>query len=101
MASHRISDIQRKTLLILHLISERNGDNPPPVPATKLFEMVSANTQHTLAASNYRISCHTLVSSGLLEQYRNPKTARLAFKITQDGKLLAIQYLEKDSVNDE
>lgn len=95
MASHRISDIQRKTLKILHLICERFGDNHQPVPATKLFEMVAANTQHTLAASNYRTSCHTLVSSGLLEPFRNPTTSRLSFRLTSAGKAMAKEIYDE------
>lgn len=89
MSSRRISDIQRKTLKLLYLISERDGDDHLPVPATALYKMVAANTQHTVAGSNYRTSCHTLVSAGLLNQYRHPKTVRLAFKLTSAGKQLA------------
>ncbi|WP_434523830.1 chromosome segregation protein ParM [Photorhabdus asymbiotica] len=99
MVSRRISDIQRKTLKILHLISEREGDNHYPIPATALFKMVSVNTQHTIAASNYRTSCHTLVKRGLLSQYRNTKTARLAYKLTPDGKQQAKGICDKEGVH--
>ncbi|WP_340615851.1 chromosome segregation protein ParM [Xenorhabdus entomophaga] len=97
MTDHRISDIQKKTLKILYWLNERQGEDHLPVPATALFEMVSKNMQHTIAASNYRKSCRTLVERGILNQYRHPKTLRLAYKLTPDGKEQAKKICDKDS----
>ncbi|MDC9590720.1 chromosome segregation protein ParM [Xenorhabdus sp. XENO-10] len=96
MTSRRISDIQRKTLKILYWLNVREGINHLPVPTTALFKMVAKNTQHTIAASNYRTSCHTLVERGILNQYRNPKTARLAVDLTPYGTQLAKEICDKD-----
>lgn len=83
---YRLSSIQRLTLRLL-LGVERRGVTAP-VPSTRLFEMVESNRSYSTYPGNFRKSCHTMASNGLINVYRNA-SLKMAFKLTEGGRLVA------------
>ena len=79
----RLSAIQKDVLYILFSIEARRRFDP--VPGMKLLEMLNLTRSKEINDRNFRISCHTLVTHGLLSKYRS-STLMLAFTLTTDGR---------------
>ena len=87
----RISELQRKVLLVLSALESRGHTDPLPV--TQLLSMINAAANKDIYANNLRASLHTLHRHGLLQKYRNA-SLNLAFTLTDNGrrKAEAIRY---------
>lgn len=87
----RISELQRKVLLVLSALEARGHD--APLPVMQLLSLLNAAASKDIYATNLRTSLHTLHRYGLLVKYRNP-SQNLAFALTDTGrrKAEAIRY---------
>ncbi|AVF38251.1 chromosome segregation protein ParM [Rahnella sikkimica] len=87
----RISELQRKVLLVLSALEARGHD--APLPVMQLLSLLNAAASKDVYASNLRTSLHTLHRYGLLQKYRNA-SLNLAFALTDTGrrKAEAIRY---------
>ena len=87
----RISDLQRKVLLVLSALEARGHD--APLPAMQLLNLLNAAASKDVYATNLRTSLHTLHRYGLVQKYRNA-SLNLAFALTDTGrrKAEAIRY---------
>lgn len=79
----RLSATQKDVLYILFSIEARGRFDP--VPGMKLLELLNLTRSSEVHDKNFRTSCHTLVTNGLLDKYRS-STLMLAFKLTADGR---------------
>ncbi|MFM5095054.1 chromosome segregation protein ParM [Aeromonas rivipollensis] len=79
----RISTLQQDTLFTLYAIEQRGITSP--IPGVKLQGMINAARSPAVYLNNFRVSCHTLVSHGLLEKYRGG-SLELAFRLTDAGR---------------
>lgn len=84
---------QKNTLFVLFCIKQQGVT--APIPLMDLLPMINVGRQKEMFASNYRISCHTLVKHGLLVSHRNPKTTKLAFSLTEKGTEYAMKIYEE------
>lgn len=87
----RISELQRKVLLILSELEARGHCSPLPV--TQLLKMLNSASGRDVYDTNLRTSLHTLHRNGLVQKYRNA-SLKLAFCLTETGrrKAAAIRY---------
>lgn len=87
----RISELQRKVLLVLNALEARGHDGPLPV--MQLLSLLNAAASKDVYATNLRASLHTLHRHGLVQKYRNA-SLNLAFALTDTGrrKADAIRY---------
>lgn len=87
----RISDLQRKVLLVLCELEARGHNSPLPV--MQLLRMLNAASGKDIYDTNLRTSLHTLHRNGLVQKYRNA-SLNLAFSLTDTGrrKAAAIRY---------
>lgn len=87
----RISELQRKVLLVLSALEARGHD--APLPVMQLLSLLNAAASKDIYANNLRSSLHTLHRYGLVQKYRNP-SLNLAFTLTDVGrrKAEAIRY---------
>lgn len=90
-AAMRISELQRKVLLVLSELEARGHDSP--LPAMQLLKLLNSASSKDIYDSNLRTSLHTLHRNGLLQKYRNA-SLNLAFTLTETGrrKAAAIRY---------
>jgi len=87
----RISELQRKVLLVLSALEARGHD--APLPVMQLLSLLNAAASKDVYATNLRTSLHTLHRYGLVQKYRNA-SLNLAFALTDTGrrKAEAIRY---------
>lgn len=87
----RISELQRKVLLVLSELEARGHDSPLPV--MQLLKLLNSASSKDIYDTNLRTSLHTLHRNGLVEKYRNP-SLNLAFTLTETGRrrAAAIRY---------
>lgn len=87
----RISDLQRKVLLILSELEARGHNSPLPV--MQLLRLLNSASSKDIYDTNLRTSLHTLHRNGLVQKYRNA-SLNLAFSLTDTGrrKAAAIRY---------
>ncbi len=87
----RISDLQRKVLLILSELEARGHNSPLPV--MQLLRLLNSASSKDIYDTNLRTSLHTLHRNGLVQKYRNA-SLNLAFNLTETGrrKAAAIRY---------
>ena len=87
----RISELQRKVLLILSELEARGHDSPLPV--MQLLKLLNSASSKDIYDTNLRTSLHTLHRNGLLHKYRNA-SLNLAFSLTETGRrrAAAIRY---------
>jgi len=87
----RISELQRKVLLVLSELEARGHYSPLPV--MQLLKLLNAATSKDIYDTNLRTSLHTLHRNGLVQKYRNA-SLNLAFSLTDTGrrKAAAIRY---------
>lgn len=79
----RLSATQKDVLYILFAIEARGKFDP--VPCMTLLAMLNLTRSSEVHDRNFRTSCHTLVTNGLLSKYRS-STLMLAFTLTADGR---------------
>jgi len=87
----RISDLQRKVLLVLSELEVRG--HTAPLPVMQLLGLLNAASSKDIYDTNLRTSLHTLHRNGLVKKYRNA-SLNLAFSLTDPGrrKAAAIRY---------
>ncbi|PKE27631.1 chromosome segregation protein ParM [Rahnella sp. AA] len=87
----RISELQRKVLLVLSELEARGHDTALPV--MQLLSLLNAAVNKDVYATNLRTSLHTLHRHGLVLKYRNA-SLNLAVTLTDAGrrKADAIRY---------
>jgi len=87
----RISELQRKVLLVLSAL-EAHG-HTAPLPVMQLLSLLNTAANKDVYATNLRASLHTLHRYGLLLKFRN-ESLNLAFALTDTGrrKAEAIRY---------
>ena len=81
--SMRLSAIQKDVLFVLYALTEKGHRGP--VSGMKLLELINSQRMAEIHASNFRISCNTLVGHTLLNRYRN-SSLQLAFTLTEKGR---------------
>ncbi len=79
----RLSATQKDVLYILFCIEARGRFDP--VPGMTLLEILNRTRSTEVHDTNFRTSCHTLVTNGLLSKYRS-SSLLLAFTLTADGR---------------
>lgn len=87
----RISELQRKVLLVLSALEARGHD--APLPVMQLLSLLNAAVNKDIYATNLRTSVHTLYRHGLVLKHRNA-SLNLAVTLTDAGrrKADAIRY---------
>lgn len=87
----RISELQRKVLLVLSALEARGHD--APLPVMQLLSLLNAAVNKDIYATNLRTSLHTLHRHGLVLKHRNA-SLNLAVTLTDAGrrKADAIRY---------
>ncbi|MDT8850246.1 chromosome segregation protein ParM [Pantoea dispersa] len=90
-AAMRISELQRKVLLVLSELEARGHDSPLPV--MQLLKLLNSASCKDIYDTNLRTSLHTLHRNGLVQKYRNA-SLHLAFSLTETGRrrAAAIRY---------
>ena len=63
----RISKTQKDVLLVLYHILSKGVLRP--IPSADLLAMINSSRDKALAASNFRVSCHTLADNGLIHSH--------------------------------
>lgn len=91
MNNARLSRIQKYTLFTLHTLEARGITSP--IPGTKINEIINSSRVIEVFPSNFRASCALLVGRELIERYRN-KSLKLAYKLTDSGRLVAVGLAE-------
>ena len=81
----RLSAIQKDVLFVLYAMEQKGQSGP--VPGMKLFTLINGQRMADIHASNFRISCNTLVANALLNRYRNG-SLQLAFTLTEKGRVV-------------
>ena len=81
--SMRLSAIQKDVLFVLYALEVKGQQGP--VPGMKLLKLINGQRMDEIHASNFRISCNTLVGHTLLNRYRN-SSLQLAFTLTEKGR---------------
>lgn len=79
----RISELQRKVLLVLSALEARSHD--APLPVTQLLNLLNTAANKDIYATNLRTSLHTLHRHGLVAKFRN-SSLNLAFALTDAGR---------------
>ena len=78
----RISKTQKDVLLVLYHILSKGVLRP--IPSADLLAMINSSRDKALAASNFRVSCHTLADNGLIQSTRG-SGLQLQWQLTQEG----------------
>lgn len=85
---HRNSTLQQDVLYVLHKISVRSAD---PIPFTAIFTILNKGRSREVERPNLRISCRSLVERKLLLKYRDLKTLKVAYRLSESGIELAMR----------
>lgn len=96
---HRMSAVQRTIILSMYLLEE-NLKNP--IAVSDLRRIINKNRasleEPLLERGNFAVSCKTLSERGYLTKYRDKRTLKVAYRLTEvgtaDGKVLADIYLK-------
>lgn len=83
---HRNSSLQQDVLFVLLKIRARNSN---PIPFTAIFTILNKGRSREIERPNLRISCRTLVERRLLLKYRDPRTLKVAYTLSETGIELA------------
>ncbi len=96
---HRMSAVQRTIILSMYLLEENLKD---PIAVSDLRRIINKNRasleEPLLERGNFAVSCKTLSERGYLTKYRDKRTLKVAYRLTEagtvDGKVLADIYLK-------
>ncbi|ENY6785258.1 chromosome segregation protein ParM [Proteus vulgaris] len=83
---HRNSSLQQDVMYVLLKIRARNSN---PIPFTAIFSILNKGRSREVERPNLRISCRTLVERRLLLKYRDPRTLKVAYTLSEIGIELA------------
>nr|ELR5252465.1 chromosome segregation protein ParM [Providencia rettgeri] len=83
---HRNSSLQQDVMYVLLKIRARNSN---PIPFTAIFSILNKGRSREVERPNLRISCRTLVERRLLLKYRDPRTLKVAYTLSETGIELA------------
>jgi hypothetical protein len=79
----RLSLIQKDILFLLYHIQHSGRGHP--VYGMHLLAMINEGRDVNIEDRNFRVSCHTLESNGLIAMYRNP-SLKLFWRLTPIGE---------------
>ncbi len=83
---HRNSSLQQDVMYVLLKIRARNSN---PIPFTAIFSILNKGRSREVERPNLRISCRTLVERRLLLKYRDPRSLKVAYTLSEIGIELA------------
>nr|WP_209269526.1 chromosome segregation protein ParM [Providencia stuartii]QSM62551.1 hypothetical protein EKPLLCFL_00316 [Providencia stuartii] len=83
---HRNSSLQQDVMYVLLKIRARNSN---PIPFTAIFSILNKGRSCEVERPNLRISCRTLVERRLLLKYRDPRSLKVAYTLSEIGIELA------------
>nr|WP_237072353.1 chromosome segregation protein ParM [Providencia sp. PROV001] len=63
--------------------------NSNPIPFTAIFSILNKGRSREVERPNLRISCRTLVERRLLLKYRDPRSLKVAYTLSEIGIELA------------
>ncbi|HIF9347122.1 TPA: hypothetical protein ACX6RX_003233 [Photobacterium damselae] len=89
----RFSTTQRLALKILMDHQENVGGIKS---AMDLYDDVCRELMYPPTKANYRISMHTLIKRGFVDLFRHPKSLKMAYQITDDGLIKALEFISRD-----
>lgn len=84
----RLSAVQKELLLALLEIARRQS-NGAPLGAIDLFTLLNQGRSRPIAVTDFRRSCQKLISTGLIEQCRDPQSLKLVLRISASGTIHA------------
>lgn len=84
----RLSIVHKEILLILYANVIRGGKTEP-IGAIELFTKVNDSRPRPVPVTHFRHSCHTLITEGLIEKYRDEQMSKLVFRLSVAGISLA------------
>jgi hypothetical protein len=88
-----MSSIQSDTLFVLLAIEGMGNTNP--VPLVNLLGIINKSRSPEIFPQALRLSMHTLVKHKLLTQYRDPKSLKLAYRLSGAGRLIAVDIMNE------